>query len=276
VPIRTPLSGGCPTWATRWSSSPYGRARVLPAVEGGGHPLDAPARSSKRPPRRPSETQQRPPRPRRKKDMGPPSRRAPARAGRQPARAPEVDTRPRDRPPCTTTRTSAHRRPDQRPGDDMIRGFIADQRTRCSTRARRAPPRGRLRPARRPRARRGLTFSKSIADLHDKQRDRRSRRQVGRPFGFDRTWPFAIVDEAYQMRSDSLLPIGVMMDSLLMVVTPVSWPPSPPQTTPDSASAALAGPRPRPDDPHHAAGDRALLPWPISWRLPSHAASPGL
>jgi hypothetical protein len=36
----------------------------------------------------------------------------------------------------------------------------------------------------------------------------------------ERRWPFAIVDEAYQMRSDALLPVGAMMARLLVVGDP--------------------------------------------------------
>ena len=36
----------------------------------------------------------------------------------------------------------------------------------------------------------------------------------------DRRWPFAIVDEAYQMRSDALIPVGAMMTRLLVVGDP--------------------------------------------------------
>src|SRR5262249_16189419 len=88
----------------------------------------------------------------------------------------------------------------------------------------------------------------------------------------DRTWPFAIVDEAYQMRSDALLPIGVMMESLLLVGDPGQLAPfttaddtrfrgralSPIQTAP----ATILPPPPA----------TAPLTLPISWRLPSHAA----
>ncbi len=91
--------------------------------------------------------------------------------------------------------------------------------------------------------------------------------------GFDRTWPFAIVDEAYQMRSDSLLPIGVMMESLLLVGDPGQLAPF---TTADDTRF-----RGRPLSPVETAAATILttqpatarLALPISWRLPSHAAS---
>ena len=156
--------------------------------------------------------------------------------------------------------------------DDMIRGFIADQRRGA------APVRvGRLHAATTSRpadlgARRGLTFSKSIADLHDSN-------VIVAPaakwatVGFDRTWPFAIVNEAYQMRSDSLLPIGVMMDSLLLFGDPGQLAPF---TIADDTRF-----RGRPLSPVETAAATILttqpavarLALPISWRLPSHAAS---
>ena len=156
--------------------------------------------------------------------------------------------------------------------DDMIRDFIADQRRGA------APVRvGRLHagdyvPPADLGAQRGLMFSKSIADLHDSN-------VIVAPaakwatVGFDRTWPFAIVDEAYQMRSDSLLPIGVMMDSLLMVGDPGQLAPF---TTADDTRF-----RGRPLSPVETAAATILttqpavarLALPISWRLPSHAAS---
>jgi len=93
--------------------------------------------------------------------------------------------------------------------------------------------------------------------------------------GFDRTWLFAIVDEAYQMRSDSLLPIGVMMDSLLMVGDPGQLAPSPPQTTRfrgrplspvETAAATILTTQPA----------TARFALPISWRLPKSRSQPGL
>ena len=156
--------------------------------------------------------------------------------------------------------------------DDMLRGFIADQRRGA------APVRvGRLHagdyvPPADLGAQQGLTFSKSIADLDDSN-------VIVAPaakwatVGFDRTWPFAIVDEAYQMRSDSLLPIGVMMESLLLVGDPGQLAPF---TTADDTRF-----RGRPLSPVETAAATILttqpatarLALPISWRLPSHAAS---
>ena len=154
--------------------------------------------------------------------------------------------------------------------DDMLRGFIADQRRGA------APVHvGRLHagdyvPPTDLSARQGLTFSKSIADLEDSN-------VIVAPaakwatVGFDRTWPFAIVDEAYQMRSDSLLPIGAMMESLLLVGDPGQLAPF---TTADDTRF-----RGRPLSPLETAAATILttqpatarLALPISWRLPSHA-----
>jgi hypothetical protein len=155
--------------------------------------------------------------------------------------------------------------------DDMLRGFIADQRRGA------APVRvGRLHagdyvPPADLGAQQGLTFSKSIADLEDSN-------VIVAPaakwatVGFDRTWPFGIVDEAYQMRSDSLLPIGAMMASLLLVGDPGQLAP---YTTADDTRF-----RGRPLSPVETAAATILttqpatarLALPISWRLPSHAA----
>lgn len=156
--------------------------------------------------------------------------------------------------------------------DDMLRGFITDQRRGA------APVRvGRLHggkyvPPADLIAQQGLTFSGSITDLDDSN-------VIVAPaakwatVGFDRAWPFAIVDEAYQMRSDSLLPIGVMMESLLMVGDPGQLAPF---TTADDTRF-----RGRPLSPVETAAATILttqpatvrLALPISWRLPSHAAN---
>ena len=83
--------------------------------------------------------------------------------------------------------------------DDMSRGYVADQRRGA------APVRlGRLHggdylPPADIRAEQGLSFSKSITDLHDCD-------VIVAPAAkwatvdFDHSWPFGIVDEAYQMR----------------------------------------------------------------------------
>lgn len=155
--------------------------------------------------------------------------------------------------------------------DDTVRGFISDQR-RGATRVRV----GRLHggdygPPSDLDAQRGVAFSTSIADLQDTD-------VVIAPaakwatVGFDHTWPFAIVDEIYQMRSDALLPIGVMMESLLMVGDPGQLKPF---TTADDTRF-----RGRPLSPVETAAATILttqpatarLALPISWRLPGHAA----
>jgi hypothetical protein len=156
--------------------------------------------------------------------------------------------------------------------DDMLRGFIVDQRRgAASVRVGRLHGGDYVPPADLS-AHQGLTFSTSIADLDDSN-------AIVAPaakwatVGFDRTWPFAIVDEAYQMRSDSLLPIGVMMESLLLVGDPGQLAPF---TTADDTRF-----RGRPLSPVETAAATILttqpttarFALPISWRLPSHAAT---
>jgi superfamily I DNA and/or RNA helicase len=85
-------------------------------------------------------------------------------------------------------------------------------------------------------------------------------------------WPFAIVDEAYQMRSDALIPIGAAMKSLLLVGDPGQLEPF---TTADASSF-----RGRSLSPLETAAATVLttqpetprLALPVSWRLPHSAA----
>lgn len=172
----------------------------------------------------------------------------------------------------------AHRR-DQVPivvqtndqADDMIRGFLADQR------------RGAI-PARLGRlhggdyalpadisAQPGLVSSNAIGDLdHCDIIVATAAKWATVDFGH--AWSFGIVDEAYQMRSDALLPIGVMMDSLLLVGDPGQLAPF---TTADDTQF-----RGRPLSPVETAAATILatqpgtprFALPISWRLPSSAA----
>jgi hypothetical protein len=157
-------------------------------------------------------------------------------------------------------------------GDDTVRGFIADQRRGA------APVRiGRLHagdyvPPVDLSVQQGLTFSNSIGDLHECDVIVATAAKWA-TVGFDRTWPFAVIDEAYQMRSDALLPIGVMMESLLLVGDPGQLAPF---TTADDTRF-----RGRPLSPVETAAATILttqpatarLALPISWRLPSHAAT---
>jgi hypothetical protein len=86
-------------------------------------------------------------------------------------------------------------------------------------------------------------------------------------------WAFAIIDEAYQMRSDQLLPVGAMMNRLLLVGDPG-------QISPFS-SADTSQFRGRPLSPVEAAAttilttrlDTVHISLPVSWRLPHSAAS---
>jgi hypothetical protein len=156
--------------------------------------------------------------------------------------------------------------------DDMLRGFSADQgRGAPAVRAGRLHARDYI-PAADLTALAGVTFSRSIADLGECD-------VVVAPadkwatIDPDRTWPFAIVDEAYQMRSDRLLPIGNMMESLLLVGDPGQLAPF---TTADDTRF-----RGRPLSPVETAVATILttqprtprVALPVSWRLPGHAAA---
>jgi AAA domain len=156
--------------------------------------------------------------------------------------------------------------------DDMVRGFIDDQR-------RGAPSVcvGRLHktgygPPADLHTQQGLVFSKALADLKDCEVIVATASKWA-TVGFDRTWPFAVVDEAYQMRSDRLIPIGAAMEALLLVGDPGQLAPF---TTADDTRF-----RGRPLSPVETAAATILttqpattrLSLPISWRLPSHGAS---
>lgn len=156
--------------------------------------------------------------------------------------------------------------------DDAVRGFIADERRGA------APVRvGRLHAGDYVRpidlgGQQGVMFSNSIADLAECDVIVATAAKWA-TVAFDRVWPFAVIDEAYQMRSDSLLPIGVMMESLLLVGDPGQLAPF---TTADDTRF-----RGRPLSPLETAAATILttqpgtarLALPISWRLPSHAAT---
>lgn len=87
-----------------------------------------------------------------------------------------------------------------------------------------------------------------------------------------RTWPFIIIDEAYQMRSDALLPVGMTSESLLLVGDPGQLSPF---TTADMSKF-----RGRALSPLETAAttiltshpNTARLQLPVSWRLPNHSA----
>lgn len=156
--------------------------------------------------------------------------------------------------------------------DDMIRGLLADQRRGA------APVRvGRLHSGSYATpgdlmVQAGITFSKAINDLQDSDVIVSTAAKWA-TIGLDQHWPFAIIDEAYQMRSDALLPIGAMMESLLLVGDPGQLAPF---TTADDSRF-----RGRPLSPLETAAttvlttqpDTVRLALPVSWRLPSHAAS---
>ncbi|MDB5621345.1 AAA domain-containing protein [Tardiphaga sp.] len=156
--------------------------------------------------------------------------------------------------------------------DDMVRGFInsVDPRVRDLTI-------GRLHSSKYVTPQdivnhQQVVCSKSVVDLSDCEiivAPAAKWAFVSRQF----QWPFAIIDEAYQMRSDQLLSIGALMNRLLLVGDPG-------QISPFS-SADTAQFRGRPLSPVESAAitilttrpDTLRIPLPVSWRLPSSAAS---
>lgn len=86
-------------------------------------------------------------------------------------------------------------------------------------------------------------------------------------------WPWAIIDEAYQMRSDMLLPIAALFERALFVGDPGQLDPFSIVETPrwtgldydpmDSAVAVVLKNNPELQPPHRL---------PVSWRLPASAA----
>ena len=86
-------------------------------------------------------------------------------------------------------------------------------------------------------------------------------------------WPLGIIDEAYQMRSDMLLPVGSMMARLLLVGDPGQLAPFTP-----ADDTRFRG---RPLSPVETAATTVLtthpdtirIPLPVSWRLPPQTAS---
>lgn len=156
--------------------------------------------------------------------------------------------------------------------DDMLRGFIVDQRRGAAgVRVGRLHAGDYVPPAD-LRADVGIAFSKSIIDL-DTSDVIVATAAKWATVDLALSWPFAIVDEAYQMRSDALLPIGVMMKRLLLVGDPGQLAPF---TTADDTRF-----RGRPLSPVETAAATILttqpatkrLALPISWRLPGHAAN---
>ncbi len=156
--------------------------------------------------------------------------------------------------------------------DDMVRGFLADQR-------RGVPP---VRIARLHRdkyvipddlrAEPAVMFSQRIADLAGAEVIVAPAAKWATLRG-EHSWPFAVVDEAYQMRSDALLPIGAMMASLLLVGDPGQLAPF---TNADDTefrgralspveNAATTILTTQPSTPRFAL--------PVSWRLPSHTTA---
>lgn len=88
----------------------------------------------------------------------------------------------------------------------------------------------------------------------------------------DRRWPWAIIDEAYQMRSDALLLIGKLFDRALFVGDPGQLDPFSIVRTPRWIGL--------PHDPMNSAvsvlmnhNDATVHTLPVSWRLPPSAAA---
>ena len=118
----------------------------------------------------------------------------------------------------------------------------------------------------------GVTVRSSIADLIDHPVVVATAAKWAMLTGPDARWPWAIIDEAYQMRSDSLLRVARLFDRALFVGDPgqldpfstveterwlgLSWDPM------SSAVAVLL--TNNPDIPVHTL--------PVSWRLPASAA----
>lgn len=156
--------------------------------------------------------------------------------------------------------------------DDMVRGFIADQQGGAP-----AVRVGRLHghdhtPPAELGAQQGVTCSRAIDDVDDCDLIVSTAHKWA-TIDSGRDWPFAIVDEAYQMRSDLLIPVGALMESLLLVGDPGQLAPF---TTADDTQF-----RGRPLSPVETAAATILttqpatarLALPISWRLPSQATS---
>ena len=155
-------------------------------------------------------------------------------------------------------------------GDDMVRGFIREAEGPALTigrlhSAKYSPPPDISGDAR-------VTFSNSIDHLRDCQIVVAPAAKWATVTG-ENLWPFAIVDEAYQMRSDDLLPVGSMMERLLLVGDPG-------QLAPFTIADATRF-RGRPLSPIETAATTILtthpetvrIALPVSWRLPQHTAN---
>lgn len=159
-------------------------------------------------------------------------------------------------------------------GDDMVRGLLADRAGRGPNAL--ASSVGRLHGQQytRPTDLAGDTrvaFSTDVANLAACQ-------VVVAPAAKWATvrnggWPFGIIDEAYQMRSDSLIPVGSMMDRLLLVGDPGQLAPfstaddtrfrGRPLSPLETAAATIVTTHPQ--------TRRVALP--VSWRLPPQAVT---
>lgn len=156
--------------------------------------------------------------------------------------------------------------------DDMVRGFInlADPRAQNIVVGRLhsstyAPPSDIA-------GHRQVVFDKSIDNLRDCH-------IVVAPaakwahVGIHNQWSFAIIDEAYQMRSDQLLPIGSMMPRLLLVGDPGQISPFTHADATRFRGRLLSPIEPAAVTVLTTQPDTVKIPLPVSWRLPYSAAS---
>ncbi|MCW4230498.1 MAG: AAA domain-containing protein [Candidatus Thiodiazotropha taylori] len=155
--------------------------------------------------------------------------------------------------------------------DDMVRGLLQDTESGVSTFTIGRLLGGKYTPPTDIATHASVMCSSSINDLTDCQIVVATARKWAM-IDLNNSWPFAIVDEAYQMRSDDLLPIGTMMDRLLLVGDPGQLAPF---TNADDTRF-----RGRPLSPVETAASTILhtrpettrIALPVSWRLPHHAA----
>jgi len=158
--------------------------------------------------------------------------------------------------------------------DDMVAGLVDDMSAGLSIGLRigrlhawenYSPPPG-------LRAHSQVTFSPKISDLSHTHIVIAPAMKWASVDDLNHQWQFGIIDEAYQMRSDALQPIGRLMASLLAVGDPGQIKPFTTlnegqwrglEVSPlESAAATLLTTRP----------DTVRVALPVSWRLPSHSA----
>lgn len=149
--------------------------------------------------------------------------------------------------------------------DDMVRGFIGTGITVGRLHGSQyIPPSDLLNNE-------DIITSKSICTLSDCQIIVAPAAKWG-SIGVKHQWEFGIIDEAYQMRSDALLPIGGLMERLLLVGDPGQLDPfttadqtlfrGMPLSPIETAAATILTTHP----------DTSRINLPVSWRLPHSAA----